>query len=122
MQGIHFIQLESLQSSPRLELITPSDPRSTASTMPKETVKTPEVLGSRSPRSEQLPVSSSLMRQPGSSTTPVIMSTAHSPGGHRASLRSPSREAPHGDEREGENMKDGKQRVCCIKIHEMKTV
>ena len=96
-----------------MEASTPSDPRTTASTMPKETIKTADVLGSRSPRAEVLPVSSSLMRQPCSSATSVIMSTPHSPGGHQTSLRSPSREgAPHSSEREPENMKDGKQRVC----------
>jgi hypothetical protein len=64
-------------------------------------------------------VSSSLIRQAGISATPVIMSTPHSPGSHQTSLRSPSREAaPHSGEREAENMKDGKQRVCCI--HEIK--
>ena len=115
---LNFYLKLSLQSSPRLEPSTPSDSRSSTSTMPKETVKTPEVLGSRSPRGEQLPVTSSLMRQSGSSTTPVIISNPHSPSGHQTSLRSPSKEGgiPHVNEREGENIKDSKQRVCKTNI------
>ena len=80
--------------------------------MPKEMAKTPEILGARSPsRVEQLPVSSSFLRQSGSSTTPVIISNPHSPVNHQTSLRSPSRDGPTHNDREGENMKDGKQRV-----------
>ncbi|XP_028410043.1 uncharacterized protein LOC114532680 isoform X2 [Dendronephthya gigantea] len=99
------------KSSPRLEASTSSDPRTTASTMPKEMTKTSEALGTRSPsRVEQLPVSSSFLRQSGSSTTPVIISNPHSPVNHQTSLSSPSRDVPTHNDREGENMKDGKQR------------
>ena len=106
-----------------MEPSTPTDPRTTVSTMAKEAVKTPEVLVSRSPRSEQLPVSSALLRHSGSNATSVIISTSHSPSSHQTSLRSPPKEnTPHSGEREGENTTDAKQRVCEIKIRKVDTV
>lgn len=106
-----------------MEPSTPTDPRTTVSTMAKEAVKTPEVLGSRSPRAEQLPVSSTLLRHSGSSATSVIISTSHSPSSHQTSLRSPPKEStPHSGEREGENTTDAKQRVCGIQIHKFDIV